>query len=89
MGNKITFEGHHCWFSLINYVINTQVGSYLSSLYAIKRIAFYSIEMILRSKGNKVSDERAPHVMEWDDPHNFSFHPISWRFTYTHIKYTF
>jgi hypothetical protein len=47
------------------------------------------MEMILRSKGKKVSDERAPHVMEWDDPHNFSFHPISWRFTYTHIKYTF
>jgi hypothetical protein len=35
---KITFKGHHCCFSLINYVINTQVGCYLSSLDAIKRL---------------------------------------------------
>ncbi len=39
MGIKITFEGHHCCFSLINYLINTQVESYLSSLDAIKHIA--------------------------------------------------
>jgi hypothetical protein len=39
VGIKIAFKGHHFCFSLINYVINTQVESNLSSLDAIKQIA--------------------------------------------------